>query len=430
MQEYSRTMILTDADGDGYANEFIINRSFCYPRRPGPGVDSNQPELGAYDRNVKRFCHTRPVGTPAIYSFDNTNQIMKEISKSYENFWAGDKFTNPCCLNGANDGINDCNALSMTSGDFDNDQIADHVVLYKSKMTFFFSSDRKRGALPESSADIGLEIKLPTYCEAGISLQLVDIDNDGKEELLVKCTNVGVYLLYSRGLSKLSWTLNNGCNGKAALGDMSNRFNELPTVAEMKEFCQQFANQQSWGMKDKICDNFNDDERRDFTKSDGLSIVDVNNDGFRDIVSITDFGHLRFYINTPTATTRNNKFISFRLIGDMIGSGCNYYGIGATLILFSQNKSTKSIYKQFREISSAQHHTDFYGSKDDRIVFGLGKRLQPKKLIVRWPTGFKQLIKLHDWSFSKKLSPIDISDIKSEYKRIADVIFPNTFDIL
>lgn len=35
MKEYSRTMILTDADGDGYARELIINRAFCYPARPG-----------------------------------------------------------------------------------------------------------------------------------------------------------------------------------------------------------------------------------------------------------------------------------------------------------------------------------------------------------------------------------------------------------
>ena len=40
VKEYSKAMMLTDADGDGFANEFVINRDACFPERNGPGVDA------------------------------------------------------------------------------------------------------------------------------------------------------------------------------------------------------------------------------------------------------------------------------------------------------------------------------------------------------------------------------------------------------
>lgn len=359
MKEYARSMILTDADGDGLAQEFFIQRSFCYPQRPGPGVDSSQPELGPYDSKVKQFCNTRPVGTPAVYRYNNSKETMEEVSQPYSEFWAGKKWTNSCCPNGAWDGNNDCNARSVISGDFDDDQIADHILLYKSKMLFFFSSDRQRGALPDSSAYIGLEIKLPSYCAAGNSIHPVDIDNDGREELLVSCSNPGVYILYTRGVRKNDWTLDNGCNGKGALGDLSNRFFGLPSKLDMKEFCNKYSNVR-WPTMKKICNQFSTTNRLTFTKTDGVSIIDINNDGFRDIVATNSFGYLRFYINTPTAKTRNNKFIGFRVTGDVTGSKSNRYGIGATVILFAMDRDGNMV-KQFREISTSQHHTDKYG---------------------------------------------------------------------
>ncbi len=104
MREYSNTMILTDADGDGYAQEFLIQRGFCYPSRSGPAVDETLPSLCPYDNKVKKFCLSRPVGTPAIYNFNDSTKTMKRISKSYRNFWPGDKWSKPCCPNGAYSG--------------------------------------------------------------------------------------------------------------------------------------------------------------------------------------------------------------------------------------------------------------------------------------------------------------------------------------
>ncbi len=199
---------------------------------------------------------------------------------------------------------------------------------------------------------------MPHYCSAALSVNLIDIDNDGKEELLVKCKIVGVYLLYVRGSSKTDWTLDDDCNGKGSLGDISNQLNELPEEEEMREFCEKYSSDEWWTKKNKICDNYNR-YRSLGTDAETISIVDLDNNGFLDIVSTSNFGHLRFYIHNPSIQARKNKFIGFRLIGDVAGSGNNYYGIGATLILHAQEINTKKMLKQFREVSSSQHHTDF-----------------------------------------------------------------------
>merc|ERR1719330_388260 len=404
--EYSRTMMVTDADGDGFAEEFLINRSNCYPQRSGPGVDPSQPDLGPYSPDIKMFCHQRPVGTNAVYKFNHASNQMEEISDEYRNFWAGSPWTNPCCTNGGfDDGNNDCNAVSMVSGDFDDDQLADQVLLYNSKLVFFYSSDRHKGELPDNRQHVSLEVQLPDYCMKGITLHVVDIDNDGMEEILVSCINLGVYLLYTK-VGVREWTLENGCNGKkGSLGDISNRLLSVPTKAAMGEFCQQYS--MTWKLGSRICKEYGR-KGKVKTKSQGMAVVDFNNDGFHDIVSISDFGYLRFFFNKPSAVASKNQFICFKLIGapNAPKNRTNFYGIGATVILHAKDNDG-TIIKQLREVSSVQHHTDYFSSKDDRIIFGLGTNLRPFRVFVNWPNGNVRHYSLSGWKFSRSLEPIE-----------------------
>jgi hypothetical protein len=39
VMEYSKSMMLTDVDGDGFATELVINRDACFPERKGPNTD-------------------------------------------------------------------------------------------------------------------------------------------------------------------------------------------------------------------------------------------------------------------------------------------------------------------------------------------------------------------------------------------------------
>ena len=55
------------------------------------------------------------------------------------------------------------------------------------------------GELPIGDKYVGVEIKLPKYCDSAISVHVVDLNNDGDEEILVMCNNPGVFMLYTKG---------------------------------------------------------------------------------------------------------------------------------------------------------------------------------------------------------------------------------------
>ncbi len=383
----------------------------------------SNPTLGPYSSEVKQFCSKRPLGTNAIFNFNSEENKMQLNSKEYDKFWAGPQWTRPCCQNGSYDNTNDCSSKSSVSGDFDNDQIADHIFLYQNKLVFFFSSDRPRGEMIDNAKFIGLEIDLPGYCEGGTSVQLVDLDNDGKEEIFVSCENASVFLIYTKGATKTQWFLQNRCNGNGALGALSDRLLALPTHSELKDFCDTFT-KIGWKFALKRCNQYySSKQRRKFTMSDALTFVDFNNDGFPDIVYTADFGHLRFFENRPVQSASANKFIRFILLGrkqnELIPN--IYHSIGATVILFCRRKDGTpdgTIVKQFREISSIQHHTDKFGSKDERLIFGLGKDMVPKKIRIRWANGNEQSIGLQNWKFQgDSESPIEIVDTTSKFCR-------------
>merc|ERR1719267_257802 len=78
--------------------------------------------------------------------------------------------------------------LSVQSGDFDGDAVADLAVLMKDSVKFYYSSKRNPGDLPigEPSDSLHWEEK---ECFAD-TFRVADLDNDGKQEILVVCFHV------------------------------------------------------------------------------------------------------------------------------------------------------------------------------------------------------------------------------------------------
>ena len=218
VSEYSQAMILTDADGDGLANEFVVTRDHCFAQKAAP-----------YSNETLEFCKTRPVGTTAVYKFNVVTRKMEDIGKRYSDVEANNAMNLPCCPVGkgntfAEDNRN-CYVQSTALGDFDDDLLADQVFLYGSKVVFYFSSDRPAGVLPFGGQWIGAEIYLPQHCRAK-ALRVVDLDNDGREEILVGCMDPGTFLVYTRGTKKDDWTLlDSGCDNdgdeEETMGDLN-----------------------------------------------------------------------------------------------------------------------------------------------------------------------------------------------------------------
>jgi len=332
MKEFAGSMMLTDVDGDGFAQEIMISRSFCFPQRPNMEPD---PDYGPVTEKTKTFCSTRPVGSLVVYKFSPEKKKMKKISHKFSNIGTEDKKQPPCCPHGANSGSRNCHAISMVSADFDGDLLADHVLLFESKMVFYFSGDRAKGELLPNSI-IGAEIELPAHCPKGATVRVVDLDNDGVEEILVMCQVHSTFLVYTRGASERHWVLDNGCNHYGSMGELNNITLAGPTEQDLTELCSDGNNFMS-GVE-QICKAY-EKGRIPGTKTGGMCLIDLNNDGFLDVVVAYYIGYLRFFKNVPSEKTRSNRFITFSVKGD--GKSVNEYGIGAVVILYTKIKNAK-----------------------------------------------------------------------------------------
>ena len=401
LSEFASAMIITDADGDGVANEFMIIRDFCFPDRANPESDSR---FGPFREAVKDFCSTRPVGTMAIYKYTPSLRKMKEISQKYSNIDSARSSQPECCPHGLFSGAADCSAMSIASADLDNDQRPDYAILYSQKVDFYFSSDRERGTLPIGNVNIGLTLALPPSCAKGQSIRFVDINNSGKVDLIVSCLNVDPILVYTQGLTKESWTLNNGCNGNGSLGDISYKMFEWSD----KDIIDACDNADEWDQLATACDEYQAKSKKPSVKLMGLTLADFNNDGLPDFAISTSFGYQRFFLNKSLS---NNDYVTFRIMGD--GKEVNKYGIGATLILIYKDENKYR--RHFREISSYQHSTDSHGSIDEKITFGLGKT-RPWKLLVQWPNDRKQIVHLKRFKFSPSMEPIMVHYPLKDYE--------------
>lgn len=340
-------MMLTDADGDGIAGEFMVMRDFCFPKREDP---DNDEDYGPFPSDVNQFCSTRPIGSTAVFRYNKSSSSMQEISQTYTNILPAKSAQPECCQHNLFSGDNDCAPVSMASGDFDGDNKADHVVLYTRKIVFYFSSERPKGALPIGNQYIGLTIQLPQSCARGLTVRVVDLSNSGKEDIVVMCWNSATFLLYTKGATKDSWTLNNGCNTNGALGDIAFPAFEW-TNTDLTEACTKRDTDETlgnWKRLGPICERYDAQGLKTVPINSGLTLADINSDGFTDAIVATEFGYEKFFLNKPSLSSKNNKYISFRLLGD--GNEVNKYGIGVSLYLYTKAKSTTRKV-QFREVS-------------------------------------------------------------------------------
>ncbi len=396
MVEFSEAMILTDADGDKIAEELLLVRGFCFPLKKNPNK---------FLPDVKEFCSTRPVGSTAVFKFNPATQRMDEISPKYSNIDSANMKQPQCCPHGtAQPQKFHCAAISIAAGHFDGDGITDHIFLYSRKMDFFFSTDRPKGELPIEKKYVGLTIDLPDSCTEALSIRLVDVNKSGKQDIVIGCSNLGTFLIYSQRKKKHQWYLRENCHGNGSLGDISRFESFSVTEDDLNDAC---ANKDKHMYIDELCQEYKSDELLN-PSVQGFTLADINNDGFMDAVVGSRVGYQKFFLYEPSPVTRNHKHISFRLVGD--GKDVNRYGIGASLVLYTKDNKTQKTQKQYREISSYQHVTEKYGHQDEKIVFGLGRNYSPIRLVTIWPNGERQTLWLAEFDFTMPLYPmIDVN---------------------
>ena len=358
MQEFTRTILLTDADGDGHAQEYMVFRSTCF----------RDPSFGKYPESHHEFCSTRPEKTTAIYKFDPAQNQMILISPPYHRSQSDQVYTP----------WNNEAAIDAVSGDFDLDQKADQIVLFLDKIVFYYSSDRVAGELPLYNEDFdqsgSSEMNVPCSSEA-VAIRAADIDMSGKLKLIIMCETPGEVFVLSLQRPKL-WTIEDW-----TLGGLQLATGWKPEPRDIELACNgsevKVGYPNFWG---SICSK----SSAPMPKMHGFRLVDLNNDGFLDVVMTSSVGYQRFFLSQPDAA-KGNRFIRIELKSTL----SNVHSIGTTLIF-----KASGLEPQLREISSFGYGNARSGGVDDRIVFGLGKNAEPVSLTVRWPSMKVEVISL------------------------------------
>jgi len=395
--EYMSTMILTDADGDGHANEFVVLRRDCVPKPCTYGGDKTCLKLKTNNPEWYDFCREHPEGSTAVYKYSHKAGHLHLISPELvdDNIMTG------------------IHPMSVQSGDFDGDAVADLAVLMKDSIKFYYSSKRNPGDLPigEPSESISWNEQ---ECFAD-TFRVADLDNDGKQEILVVCFHVDgdqpAHKLFTRKLGR--WMHYSDKIGKASMGSFVDSEALHAKDWQIESLCKTGTGNSGYkGYLGKICEDFHGEQaggthagHTSQPRTMGLSVDDFNNDGFMDVVVSYDIGRMLMMRNNFKTTTNatENKFLAIKLVGKT----CNQYGIGATVLLTASHmgRNSDKTKVQLREVYAASHETDWLGTKDDRIIFGLGPNGVPEKIEVRWPGKHGQIQVLDNkYDLSKKVN--------------------------
>lgn len=450
LSEYSATAILTDADGDGVANEFVVGRWRCKH-------DDDRRYLYTYPPEWKEFCGTRPRGSFGIYRWSQALDRFEDVSPI--------KYTNAVEPNGTSDTL----PYTIQSGDLDGDGRNDLAVLFNDRVDLYYSRGLAVGEMVIGHGygpSEQLRWNATEDCR-GKSLRVRDFDNDGKLEMLVLCLfPLGAHRFYRQrsveqqeGVSALNGEVqqeksisvngsvwdddnmtfyddnkdddNSGSTGAGDDGDgeggrehdgsliigeeellggmrgvsfIWERVTEnLGALADARiglasnSTCAPCA-YNSWNIwkctedrdmvTKRLCKE-KADGRKTFAKS--LTIADVDNDGYPDAMVAHHKGKVIFMKNNYGLIHPERRFIAFKLVGVKN----NVHGIGCVLkltVVEEDSETRPSTQILYQEYNTHNHETDELGSKDPRIFFGLGSTLTPIHLEVTWPDGHKQYI--------------------------------------
>jgi hypothetical protein len=385
--EYAWTMTMHDVDGDGMATDLLVGRRECLGQ---PWLAKAGAPPGVYTS-----CAAKPCGTIGRFDTHSENGLIP-----VNNAWnkrMSFKDEAKCLESDVDDAFG--TAYSMQSGDFDMDGKVDIALLKRNGIQFFYSADGNKVApwdASETTPAVPSEIVRWDDAECGGQyLRTADFDLDGSLDVLVGCETPQAKLrLYTRSSATPAegWQL-----VSASKVNLDQPLQEAWAAweSEHRDADTQSGQQNCYGPyedRDKNCQ----------THLSALSLVDLNNDGFMDIITGQYRGHeaatklplglVHFHLNAmgqEPSPHRRNQFLAIKLVGEK-------YALGATVKLTCGNLGStgSETIVQLRQVSTVGAETDWGGAKDERIVFGLGRAGVPLRLEVFWPHSAKRSVLL------------------------------------
>lgn len=283
--------------------------------------------------------------------------------------------------------------MGIAIADFNGDGWMDIFVANDTEPNFLFIN-QGNGTFKEAGLEYGAAYNSRGESVSGMGCDAKDFDNDGWVDIVYNDLSGQVFgLLRNEGgksFADVTWTSRMGGLSRALSGwsigfiDFNNDgwkdiYSANGDVDDLSAHSRQhdtmFQN-----MDGKTLTDVTDQMGPDFGfvgYQRGSAFVDLNNDGFMDLV-VTSLGE-RPRILMNNALTRNHW-----MMFDLRGRKSNRDGIGARLKVVTASGRTL-----YNHVTTS---VGFMSSSDRRVHFGLGMEAKPEYAEIRWPSGIVQRI--------------------------------------
>lgn len=283
--------------------------------------------------------------------------------------------------------------MGIAIADFDGDGWMDIFVANDTEPNFLFVN-QKNGTFKESGLDLGVAYNLQGQSVSGMGCDAKDLNNDGWVDIVYNDLSGQVFGLLKneggKGFNDITWSSRLGTLSRNLSGwsigfvDYNNDgwkdiYSANGDVDNLKPDARQhdtmFQNVDGATLKDATSEMGPDFGVLGYQR--GSAFVDLNNDGFMDLV-VTSLGE------KPRILLNNAILRNHWILLDLRGTKSNRNGIGAAVKLVTGSGRTL-----FNHVTGS---IGFMSSSDRRVHFGLGSERTIRSIEIRWPSGTTQTL--------------------------------------